>query len=577
MALDTIDDDSLIYIFAFLAIPEILALRQTCKRLHAISKLRTACSTHVLAQGFPFPPAPPIHALEERTRHAYRLGSKWLQSQSQQSALATRRGWSVSPNTSGASISDVRFMPGRWLLTVSKGIWSVLTAWDIPNHHHQHDHLPHPNLHHHHDHGGLHHDHDHHHDNDDHDDHHHHPNHNGGLHKIAEWCPKGAGAIFNGFAVNTDPSADADLAISVLQDGYLGITRWLSRYYKMAISVLQDGWQRIELLQLYRPDDNRANDDGAGKGKASFRILGTIKTWYKPVALQGTVLASSDDGTVLASSRRPARHRPRVALHGTVLASPSTAPSSHRPPRLRPRIALHGSVLASPYTAPSSRRATRHRPPVALHGTTVLASSDDGTVLPSPSTAPSSRRPARERPRVALHGTVLASRYTAPSSRRPPRHRPRVALHGTVLASPSTAPSSRRPARHRPRVALHGPVLASPSTAPSSRRATTARRPSSATSDDDAETVICDWRKRACAVLRSGREAGYSSWQHDRCIQVVFAYKSILVVRARSINLFPEPRSLGCDGTKSRIEAAQYLFRDEGVVAVNVQGLGDTR
>ncbi|KII84195.1 hypothetical protein PLICRDRAFT_118295 [Plicaturopsis crispa FD-325 SS-3] len=295
MALDTIDDDTLICIFAFLAIPEILALRQTCKRLHAISKLRivwrNACSTHVLAQGFPFPPTPPIHALdlpdlETRTRHAYRLGRKWQQqssqsSQSQSQSASTninpRREWSVSLNAS-ASISDVRFVPGRkgpWLLTVSKGIWSVITAWDI---HHDH-----------------------------------------GLHKIAEWCPKGA--IFNGFAVNTDASADASLAISVLQDGFAN-----------------DG------------AGAKAND--GGNGKASFRSLGTIKTWYKPVALHGTVLASSDDG---------------------------------------------------------------------------------------------------------------------------------------------------------------------------------------------AETVICDWKKRTCAVLRSGREAGQSSWQHDRCIQVIFAHKSILVVRARSINLFPEP------------------------------------
>src|ERR1700733_2360450 len=29
--------------------------------------------------------------------------------------------------------------------------------------------------------------------------------------------------------------------------------------------------------------------------------------------------------------------------------------------------------------------------------------------------------------------------------------------------------------------------------------------------------------------------------KYDRCIQVLFAHKSILVVRARSIHLFPEP------------------------------------
>jgi hypothetical protein len=32
-----------------------------------------------------------------------------------------------------------------------------------------------------------------------------------------------------------------------------------------------------------------------------------------------------------------------------------------------------------------------------------------------------------------------------------------------------------------------------------------------------------------------------SQTQHDRCIQIIFAYQSILVVRARSIHLFPKP------------------------------------
>jgi len=78
-----------------------------------------------------------------------------------------------------------------------------------------------------------------------------------------------------------------------------------------------------------------------------------------------------------------------------------------------------------------------------------------------------------------------------------------------------------------------------------------------AISDDVARTTIWDWRAGTSAILehRSDDSAVWvashslSCWslltkpkQHSNCIQVVFAYESILVIRARFIHLFPEPK-----------------------------------
>lgn len=71
-------------------------------------------------------------------------------------------------------MSEIRFVPGhagQWILTVSKGVWDVVTIWDV----------------------------------------------SAEPHKCCEWSPRGA--IFNGFALNTDPKSEATLAVSVLKDG----------------------------------------------------------------------------------------------------------------------------------------------------------------------------------------------------------------------------------------------------------------------------------------------------------------------------------------------------------------------
>ena len=104
-----------------------------------------------------------IPDLEDAARSAYRLGEKWL---SHSPEPRETRVFEASPST---HIELVQFMPGKnWLITVSKGIWSVITAWNL----------------------------------------------DGSISKLAEWSPKGA--LFQGAAVvNTDPSSGATAAVLV--------------------------------------------------------------------------------------------------------------------------------------------------------------------------------------------------------------------------------------------------------------------------------------------------------------------------------------------------------------------------
>ncbi|KAI0937967.1 hypothetical protein AcV7_003289 [Taiwanofungus camphoratus] len=60
-------------------------------------------------------------------------------------------------------------------------------------------------------------------------------------------------------------------------------------------------------------------------------------------------------------------------------------------------------------------------------------------------------------------------------------------------------------------------------------------------SDDSSETVILNWMTGTTAILRGSEEPIDHHFQYNRCLQVVFAHQSILVIRARSIELFAEP------------------------------------
>lgn len=123
-----------------------------------------ACMSFVLSCGYPFSQLPLslLPNLEGSTRRAYSLGNKWLLPSTE---ARTSKVFDANPST---YIEHVKFLPGKnWLLTVSKGIWSGITAWNLDT----------------------------------------------GATRMAEWSPKGA--IFNGFAVNTDPRSVYTLAVSI--------------------------------------------------------------------------------------------------------------------------------------------------------------------------------------------------------------------------------------------------------------------------------------------------------------------------------------------------------------------------
>ncbi|KAG6831114.1 hypothetical protein H0H87_006139 [Tephrocybe sp. NHM501043] len=113
----------------------------------------------------------PISELQQRTCQAYRLALRWRSGH-----LSPRRGLHID-STSNIPVSDVRFLPGRsgdWVLTMSKGIWDVLTIWDLSS-----------------------------------------PEN--GARKACEWSPRGA--LFSGVTLNTDVVSDATLAVSMSKDG----------------------------------------------------------------------------------------------------------------------------------------------------------------------------------------------------------------------------------------------------------------------------------------------------------------------------------------------------------------------
>ncbi|OJT09736.1 hypothetical protein TRAPUB_13767 [Trametes pubescens] len=60
-------------------------------------------------------------------------------------------------------------------------------------------------------------------------------------------------------------------------------------------------------------------------------------------------------------------------------------------------------------------------------------------------------------------------------------------------------------------------------------------------SDDACETIVMNWRENTFALLKGSRQLLNENFQYNRCLQVVFAHRSVLVVRARCVELFPEP------------------------------------
>ncbi|KZT19092.1 hypothetical protein NEOLEDRAFT_1078582 [Neolentinus lepideus HHB14362 ss-1] len=173
---DVLDDDILVYLLSFLRVPDILCLRQTCRRMKNISYLRTtwlAVSTTLKRQGCPFSEKPLMAMdapeLERKARRAYQLGKKW----SDLDRMSPRTSFTFHANPENP-IMNLRFLPGldgRWIVTVSQGIWSVLAFW------------------------------------------HFNPDDPGKAVKMAEWTRKGA--FFDALVVNQDPESEATVAVSV--------------------------------------------------------------------------------------------------------------------------------------------------------------------------------------------------------------------------------------------------------------------------------------------------------------------------------------------------------------------------
>jgi hypothetical protein len=190
MLLLSLDDDILIYIVSFLLPLDVLQVRKTNKRLFYLSHLRIVwaniCKFHILFNGYPFPSQPPLDLmsdaqLEQHTLHASSLASRWKSSL----IHAPRRDLFIDA-TSTTSVYQVRFVPGHagdWILTASKAVWDILTLWTVAFREGEES------------------------------------TNNGHFEKLCDWSPRGG--IFNGLCLNTDATAKATLAISVLKDEFV--------------------------------------------------------------------------------------------------------------------------------------------------------------------------------------------------------------------------------------------------------------------------------------------------------------------------------------------------------------------
>ncbi|KAI0698801.1 hypothetical protein C8Q76DRAFT_802870 [Earliella scabrosa] len=233
MLLQQLNDDTLIYFFGFLSVKSILDLRQTCLRLAAISRVRSiwqkACIDQVLHDGYPFPhrafATADAHELERHVIRALRLGTFWL---SASRSPPTHVSFQAS---TGTGVSNVRFLAGhggRYILTVYKGIWSMISCWDVGSMTSSSSSSPtRPR-------------------------------------KVADWCPKNT--IFSGFVTNSDPDSEAAVAVAVQHGG---------------------GSQSIEILSIFGADDTAP----------SFRSICNIATTFRPIALEGDLIAFSDDAS----------------------------------------------------------------------------------------------------------------------------------------------------------------------------------------------------------------------------------------------------------------------------------------
>ncbi|KAH9477170.1 hypothetical protein JR316_0011087 [Psilocybe cubensis] len=169
MNLVSLDEDVLVHIASFLNPVDILRLSETCRAMNKLIHLRivwtNACSYHIIAHGYPFPTIPldeiPTMELMLHTIHSHQLARRWHDGISK-----PRRIKYISGRL--GTTPEVRFLPGKLLLIISKTVWSTLSVWDYGS---------------------------------------------AVSKRVCEWSPRGA--ILSGVAVNGDPRSEATVAVAM--------------------------------------------------------------------------------------------------------------------------------------------------------------------------------------------------------------------------------------------------------------------------------------------------------------------------------------------------------------------------
>lgn len=362
---------------------------QTCKRMQQVSALRivwtNAYKQQILPRRYPFPDVSiedlSVPDLERKILHAYRLGSWWSSEESSRSVAFE----SEFDATNGTPVSDVRFVPGhegKWLLSVSKGIWSSISLWELSDTHGV------PPL------------------------------------KRFEWSPPNCRV--QSFLVNGDTASDATLAVSLYHEGYVSI------HNDLLTSTTRRSRAHVEILSL-------REDEG-------FRSICTIDWDLRPCYFHGDILVLCDlcdlsliinwktsasavlqppqQSGMYASMLSMVRRSPKS--HNTLLTQHrKTAPSKSCAPPLR---SSSSAGAPSPYSpARSSPRAPQpYTPPsqnTRLAGST--ASSSPRLSIP-PSTPPPPRHPrylSSSAPSLTTPGhPPHTTRWTCTSCALPPPH-----------------------------------------------------------------------------------------------------------------------------------------------------------
>ncbi|ETW83396.1 hypothetical protein HETIRDRAFT_474524, partial [Heterobasidion irregulare TC 32-1] len=231
--LDRLNDDVVVLILSVITVPDIIACRETCRRLNVFSRLRLvwqrAYVNHVLGPNLP-------HVYLES--HLASLSEQHLEYLTLR-ALRWEKIWAPVPASpahhftfqtpQSNAISDVSFIPGhgdRCLAVVTQGIWAAVSIWDIGEE-------------------AL-----------------------GPARRISEWTPP-KGATVHAFVVNLEPDAEATIAVSVRPT---------------------EGPAYIELLSLHTSTDAR-------ESSATLTSVCTIDTIWIPAMLRGDWIAFGDNDT----------------------------------------------------------------------------------------------------------------------------------------------------------------------------------------------------------------------------------------------------------------------------------------